>query len=117
MPSVTTSYQIVYTYKHITNLFKGRYDVISNAATGQYHLVIKRAQLEDAGRYTCGDRDDTHHAELIVFRKQSNNVSSTLNNLMAIIIFGRCCKGQFRRGGLMSIRVLTVAFSFSHILL
>lgn len=79
MPSDTSSFQIVFKNKHIINPFMGRYEVISNAAIGQYYLVIKGVQPQDAGRYRCGDRDDTHQAELIVFGKQSNSIPSTLN--------------------------------------
>lgn len=49
--------------------FKNRFHVIPNRATGQYDLIIDRVELRDAGRYTCGDKDDTHDAELIVFGK------------------------------------------------
>lgn len=96
VPSETSPFQIISKQKLINNLFKGRYEIISNAATGQYDLVIKNVQPQDAGRYTCGDIHDSNHAELTVFGKRSNNVSSTLNNFMAIITYMIVVKRSFK---------------------
>jgi len=60
-------FKLVYKQGLILNGYRGRFKVFPNATTGTYDLVITGVKLDDAGAYTCMDRDSQSKAELIIF--------------------------------------------------
>lgn len=47
--------------------YRDRFNVTGDAQKGERNLKISNVSFEDAGKYTCMHRSDTHTAELIVF--------------------------------------------------
>ena len=48
----------VYDDGRIMTGYKGRFDIEIDNSTGEFNLLIKRLEMEDAGKYEC--KDDSH---------------------------------------------------------